>query len=121
MLLKFILTMECGQEGCPTYGYVSPAKDDHDPRSTTALGETGFRVLLLNSEWFDTLEGDCTTEIIIVLTIKMVKLVTHLILRSSRRKSKKNCTARNAATEPTNIARVFNDKPETIMLAGRWK
>ena len=74
MLLKFILTMELGQERCPTYGYVSPAKDDHYPRSPTAFGETGFRVLL-NSEWFDTLEGDCTTEIIIVLTIKMVKLV----------------------------------------------
>jgi hypothetical protein len=40
------------------------------------------------------------------------------MLRSNRRRFKKDCTARSAATEPTNIARVFNDKPEIIMLAG---
>jgi hypothetical protein len=40
------------------------------------------------------------------------------MLANSRRKSKKSWKARSADTEPTNIARVCNDKPVTIMLVG---
>jgi hypothetical protein len=43
------------------------------------------------------------------------------MLANSRRKSKKSLKARSADTEPTNIARVCNDKPVTIILVGALK
>lgn len=62
------------KERSQTYGHASSAKRGHNPRSIMTLGETGFRTQMLNRELFDILEGNCTTQVIIVPSTKTVNL-----------------------------------------------